>query len=72
MQVGEIEDDLWLDSLRVVAESVRTHSSLRRGASEYLEFVLPFLNPRLGAGRKSIQVIEGVIRGDDQQPDRRE
>jgi len=65
-QVHEIEDALWLDSLRVVAESVRTHSSLRPGASEYLDFIRPFLNPPLGKGGESVQVFEGVIRGDDQ------
>jgi len=38
----------WHDALRVVAESVRTHSQLAPGERNYLLFVAPFVAPALG------------------------
>jgi len=36
-------DKAWQDSLRVVADSIRLHSSRKPGETDYLDFVSPFL-----------------------------
>lgn len=36
-------DELWKDALRVVRDSVRRHSTLRPGATQYLEFVADYV-----------------------------
>jgi hypothetical protein len=38
----DVADDLWLDALRVVDQSVRDHSSLRHGDRSYLSFIGAF------------------------------
>jgi hypothetical protein len=39
----DIADEVWRDALRVVAESVRTHSELAPGETGYLSFVARFV-----------------------------
>ena len=39
----DIPDSIWQDGLRVVLASVRRHSTLRPGATGYLDFVSPFI-----------------------------
>jgi hypothetical protein len=38
----DVADELWLDALRVVDQSVRDHSSLRHGDRSYLSFIGAF------------------------------
>lgn len=38
-----VSDDIWRDGLRVVLQSVHTHSSLRPGSRAYLDFVSGFM-----------------------------
>ena len=39
----DISDRIWLDALRVVAESIRRHSTRQPGEKDYLDFVGVFL-----------------------------
>ena len=39
----DVPDDVWRDGLRVVLQSVHTHSSLRPGSRAYLDFVSSFM-----------------------------
>jgi len=41
-QREDVDDELWLDALRVVDQSVRDHSSLRHGDRTYLSFIGAF------------------------------
>jgi len=64
---SDIEPELWHDALRVVAESVRTHSTLRQGDRSYLAFVAPYVAPAMEVGEEvaEYKVIEGrVLRTD--------
>jgi len=40
---GETPDDVWRDGLRVIISSVRFHSSLKPGATNYLDFVSQYV-----------------------------
>ena len=40
---SDVSDDVWLDGLRTVLQSVHTHSSLRPGSRAYLDFVSGFV-----------------------------
>ena len=40
---SDVSDDVWRDGLRVVLQSVHTHSSLRPGSRAYLDFVSGFM-----------------------------
>lgn len=40
---ADVDDRLWKDGLRVVIDSVRTHSDLRAGSTGYLDFVSGFV-----------------------------
>lgn len=40
---SDVSDDVWRDGLRVVLQSVHTHSSLRPGSRAYLDFVSVFM-----------------------------
>jgi len=40
---SDTSDDIWRDGLRTVLQSVHTHSSLRPGATGYLDFVSDFV-----------------------------
>ena len=40
---SDVDDAVWRDCLRVVQDSVKTHSSLRRGETSYLEFASDFM-----------------------------
>jgi hypothetical protein len=57
----EVAADVWLDALRVVDQSVRDHSGLRRGEASYLAFILLFFTPALHEGDPEYQVIEGRV-----------
>ena len=39
----DVPKQIWNEGLRVVMESVRTHSTLKQGATEYLDFVSQFI-----------------------------
>jgi hypothetical protein len=39
----DVSDDVWRDALRVVDESVRTHSRLRPGETSYLSFIAHYV-----------------------------
>jgi hypothetical protein len=52
----DVEPEVWHDALRVVAESVRTHSSLAPGEQGYLEFILPYLAPALDLADGSTEI----------------
>jgi len=39
----DVSDEIWGKGLRVVADSVRRHSDLAPGSTDYLDFVSPFL-----------------------------
>ena len=56
----EIDVELWLDALRVVDQSVRTHSSLRHGDRSYLSFALAFVGAASDA-RLEHKIIEGRV-----------
>lgn len=60
---SDVAADLWLDALRVVAQSVRDHSSLRHGDRSYLGFILAFVVPAPGDadGEDDYRIIEGRI-----------
>jgi hypothetical protein len=65
---SDVESDLWHDALRVVAESVRTHSSLRSSDRSYLAFVAPYVAPAIGVGEEELadyEVIEGRVTRSD-------
>jgi hypothetical protein len=57
----DVDDDLWLDALRVVDQSVRDHSSLRHGDRSYLTFILPFLESERSENRSDYQVSHDRI-----------
>jgi hypothetical protein len=40
---GDISDDIWKAGLRTVLHSVKRHSGLRPGSTEYLDFVSEFI-----------------------------
>ena len=40
---SDVSDDVWLDGLRTVLQSVHRHSSLRPGSRAYLDFVSDFV-----------------------------
>ena len=40
---SDVSDDIWLDGLRTVLQSVHRHSNLRPGEREYLDFVCNFV-----------------------------
>ena len=40
---SDVSDDLWLDGLRTVLQSVHRHSGLRPGSRAYLDFVSGFV-----------------------------
>ena len=40
---SDVSDDVWLDGLRTVLQSVHRHSSLRPGSRAYLDFVSGFV-----------------------------
>jgi len=40
---SDVSDDLWLDGLRTVLQSVHRHSNLRPGSRAYLDFVSGFV-----------------------------
>ncbi len=40
---SDISDDIWRDGLRTVLESVHTHSSLKPGSRDYLDFVSDYV-----------------------------
>lgn len=40
----DVDDELWLDALRVVDQSVRDHSSVKHGDRSYLEFIRAFFD----------------------------
>src|SRR3954469_25492984 len=44
----DVDDELWLDALRVVDQSVRDHSSLRHADRSYLTFIRAFLEHEAG------------------------
>lgn len=64
-QVRELRDDVqpdvWLDALRVVAQSLRDRSSLRHGDRSYLTFILPYVSDFLGTDDGDYRVIEGRV-----------
>ncbi len=57
----DVSAELWLDALRVVDQSVRDHSSLRRGEVSYLTFILPFVASAFGDETPDYEIIEGRI-----------
>ena len=40
---GDVSDDIWRAGLRTVLQSVRRHSDLRPGSTDYLDFVSEFI-----------------------------
>ena len=58
----EIDSELWLDALRVVDQSLRSHSSLRHGDRSYLGFAMAFLAEAAGT-RSDYKIIEGRLSG---------
>lgn len=40
---GDVSDDIWQAGLRTVLQSVRRHSDLRPGSTDYLDFVSEFI-----------------------------
>jgi hypothetical protein len=57
----DVDDELWLDALRVVDQSVRDHSSARHGDRSYLTFILSFLAPEGIKTDVNYDVIEGRV-----------
>lgn len=58
----DVAPEVWQDALRVVDQSVRDHSSLRRGDRSYLEFVQPYVLPIQPAGDDDdYDVVEGRV-----------
>ena len=41
---NDVDDELWRDGIRVVKDSVQTHSTLAPGETHYLDFVSPFVS----------------------------
>jgi hypothetical protein len=56
----EIDSELWLDALRVVDQSLRSHSSLRHGDRSYLSFAAAFLAEATGM-RSDYKIVEGRV-----------
>lgn len=41
---NDVDDELWRDGIRVVKDSVQTHSTLAPGETHYLDFASPFVS----------------------------
>jgi hypothetical protein len=57
----DVDDELWLDALRVVDQSLRDHSSVRHGDRSYLTFIRTFFEDEGGDNRSNYQVSHDRI-----------
>jgi hypothetical protein len=60
-QRDDVDDELWLDALRVVDQSVRDHSSLRHGDRSYLTFISAFFGNGYDEDRSNYRVAHERI-----------